>query len=140
MILLVEDNINDEKLTIRAFKKNNYTSDIVVARDGVEALDFLFGREEYEDRDTGHQPQIILLDLKLPRMSGLEVLAQIRQDERTKLIPVIVLSTSDELADRRESYRLGANSYIQKPVDFHEFVETIDLIGKYWLVVNKPPQ
>lgn len=139
MILLVEDNRNDEKLTLRAFSKSNLANKIVVARDGVEALDFLFGTGSHEGRDTKQQPAIILLDLKLPKIDGLEVLQRIREDERTRLIPVIILSTSDEQHDRTQSYQLHANSYIRKPVDFNEFIEVIKQIGMYWLILNQPP-
>lgn len=139
MILLVEDNPNDEKLTLRAFKKNNLANEIVVARDGVQALDFLFGTGSYEDRDINRQPDIILLDLQLPKIDGFEVLRRIREDDRTKLIPVIILSTSDEQRDRLQSYQLYANSYIRKPVDFNDFVEVIKQIGMYWLILNQPP-
>lgn len=138
MILLVEDNANDVKLTLRAFKKNNFANEIIVARDGEEALDFLFGIGAYEGRDTQRQPVIILLDLQLPKIDGLGVLRRIRENEQTKLIPVIILSTSDEQQDRVQSYQLHANSYIRKPVDFNDFIEVIKHIGLYWLVLNQP--
>ena len=138
-ILLVEDNPSDEKLTLRAFRKSNIANEIIVARDGVEALDYLFGTGSYEGRDITQQPQIILLDLQLPKINGLEVLRRIREDERTKLIPVIILSTSDEQKDRLQSYQLYANSYIRKPVDLNEFVEVVKQIGLYWLILNQPP-
>ncbi len=137
IILLVEDNPDDELLMIRALSKNRIANDVVVARDGVEALDYLFGRGAYEGRDTSEMPQVILLDLKLPKISGLEVLKLMREDERTKLVPVVVLTTSTEQKDKISSYNLGANSYVQKPVDFEEFIEATRQLGLYWLVINK---
>jgi two-component system response regulator len=139
IILLVEDNPDDVALTLRAFKKNNIDNEIVVARDGVEALDYLFGRGAYAGRDTANLPQIVLLDLKLPRMDGLEVLRLIRANPVTALQPVAVLTSSKEERDIVESYRLGANSYIQKPVDFSQFMEAVRQLGLYWLVLNVPP-
>lgn len=139
IILLVEDNPDDELLAIRALKKNNIMNEVVVARDGAEALDFLFGTGAYEGRDTREMPQVVLLDLKLPKIDGLGVLKRLREDERTKLLPVVVLTSSKEDKDLNESYRLGANSYIRKPVDFIQFTEAIKQLGLYWLVLNEPP-
>ncbi|MEW9900686.1 response regulator [Chitinivorax sp. PXF-14] len=137
VILLVEDNPDDEMLALRAFKKNNITNEIVVARDGVEALDYLFGNAGYAGRDTSHQPALILLDLKLPKMDGLEVLKALRADARTRLIPVVVLTTSKEEDDLLKSYTFGANSYIRKPVDFNQFIDAVRQVGLYWLVLNE---
>lgn len=137
-ILLVEDNPDDEMLALRAFKKNNITNEIVVARDGVEALDYLFGRNAHEGRDLNHQPSLILLDLKLPKLDGLEVLKSLRSNEHTKLIPVVVMTTSKEEDDLVRSYTLGANSYIRKPVDFNQFIDAVRQVGLYWLVLNEP--
>lgn len=139
VILLVEDNADDEMLAMRALKKSNIANSIVVARDGVEALDYLFGTGCYEGRDTGVLPQIVLLDLKLPKIDGLEVLRRIRADSRTKRLPVAVLTSSKEECDVIASYDLGANSYIRKPVDFDQFAESIRQLGMYWLVLNEPP-
>jgi len=140
-ILLVEDNPDDEALTMRAFKKNNIKNKIVVARDGVEALDFLLCRNVYSDRDPMEMPEVILLDLKLPKLDGLEVLRQMRNNEHTKLLPVVVLTSSKEDQDIIESYNLGANSYIRKPVDFIQFSKAIKHLGVYWLLLNEtPPQ
>ena len=139
IILLVEDNPDDVKLTLRALKKSNILNEVVVAQDGVEALDYLFGTGKFEDRDTRIMPQMILLDLKMPRMDGLEVLQRIREDERTKVLPVVILTTSSEDKDRVESYKLGANSYVRKPVDFNQFVEAVRQLGLYWLVLNEAP-
>jgi two-component system response regulator len=138
-ILLVEDNPDDVQLTIRALKKSKILNEVVVAHDGVEALDYLFGTGTYAGRDTKIMPQVVLLDLKMPRMDGLEVLQRIRQDERTKLQPVVVMTTSSEDQDRVESYNLGANSYIRKPLDFHQFAEGVRQLGIYWLVLNEAP-
>ena len=135
-ILLVEDNADDEALTLRAFKKNNIMNEIVVARDGVEALDYLFGTGAHEGRDTSIQPEVVLLDLKLPKLDGLEVLERLRADDRTRLLPVVVLTTSNEEKDIVTSYELGANSYIRKPVDFQQFIDAVGQLGLYWLVLN----
>ncbi len=139
VILLVEDNPDDEALTLRALQKNNILNQVVVARDGVEALDYLFGTGAYAGRDTRDQPQIVLLDLKLPRVDGLEVLRRMRADPRTATQPVAILTTSNEDRDILSSYQLGANSYIRKPVDFEQFIEAVRQLGMYWLVLNVPP-
>lgn len=138
--MLVEDNPNDEELTIRALKKNNDMNEIVVARDGVEALNYLFSEGSYSGRDVNIMPDLILLDLKLPQINGLEVLKRIRTDERTKLVPVVILTSSKERRDLTECYELGANSYIRKTVDFVEFRKTMELLGLYWLVFNVAPE
>jgi CheY-like chemotaxis protein len=138
-ILLVEDNPDDEALAIRALKRHHISNQIVVAHDGVEALDYLFGRGAYAGRDISIKPTVVLLDLKLPRMNGLEVLQQIREDERTRLLPVVVLTTSSEEQDMLDSYSYGCNSYIRKPVDFVQFSEAIRQLGMYWLLMNEPP-
>jgi two-component system response regulator len=136
-ILLVEDSPKDEALTLRALKKSNIANTVMVAHDGVEALDYLFGRSADGCHNT--MPQLILLDLKLPKLDGHEVLKRIRSDARTQLLPVVILTTSIEDTDRLEGYRLGANSYIRKPVDFAEFAEAIIQLGLYWLVLNEAP-
>jgi len=138
-ILLVEDNPDDEALTLRAFKKHNITNEVVVAHDGAEALEYLFGTGRYAGRDLEVMPQLILLDLKLPKVDGLEVLRQLRADDRTRLLPVVVLTSSTEERDLVESYRLGANSYVRKPVDFTQFAEAARQLGLYWLLMNQPP-
>ena len=138
-ILLVEDNPDDETLTIRALKKNKILNDVVIAHDGAEALDYLFGTGKFAHRDMSVQPQVVLLDLNLPKISGLEVLKRIRADENTKLMPVVILTTSNEEKDLIGSYQLGANSYIRKPVDFEQFSEAIRQLGMYWLVLNRAP-
>ena len=138
-ILLVEDNPDDAKLTLRAFKLNKMLNPIVVTRDGVEALDFLFARGAYAERAGKPPPTLIILDLKLPRLDGLGVLRAIRDDERTKLIPVVILTSSKEEQDLIQGYSLGANSYVRKPVDFAEFQEAVKLLGIYWLMTNQPP-
>ena len=138
-ILLVEDNPDDEALTIRAFQKNNLTNEIVVARDGAEALEYLFGTDRYAGRDISEQPGLVLLDLKLPRVDGLEVLRQMRADPRTQTVPVVILTSSREERDIEGGYRLGANSYVCKPVDFAEFLEATRQLGLYWLLLNQPP-
>lgn len=139
MILLVEDNPDDEALTIRALKKNNIGNRLVVVRDGVEAIDFLFGSGPYKDRDLKETPQVVLLDLKLPKMDGLEVLRRIRENESTRLLPVVILTSSKEEQDILKGYKLGANSYVRKPVDFDQFVEAVRQLGLYWLVLNEAP-
>jgi CheY-like chemotaxis protein len=139
IILLVEDNPDDEMLTLRALKKNNILNDVVVAHDGVEALDYLFARGSYAGRDTNIMPEVILLDLKMPKVDGLEVLRQVREDARTRLLPIVVLTSSKEERDMIESYSLGANSYIRKPVDFIQFGDAVQQLGLYWLVLNVPP-
>jgi two-component system response regulator len=139
VILLVEDNPDDVQLTLRALKKNKIMNDVVAAQDGVEALEYLYGTGQYAGRDTKVLPQVVLLDLKMPRMDGLEVLHRIRADERTKLLPVVILTTSSEDKDRVESYKLGANSYIRKPVDFNQFAVSVQQLGLYWLVLNEAP-
>lgn len=139
IILLVEDNPDDEALTLRALRKNNIFNRVVVARDGVEALDYLFGTGIHAGRDTENQPQVILLDLKLPKLDGLEVLKRIRADARTRLQPVVILTTSNEDRDIVSSYELGANSFIRKPVDFEQFIEAVRQLGLYWLVLNIAP-
>ncbi len=138
-ILLVEDNQNDITLTLRALKKNGITNDVTIARDGAEALDYLFGTGPFEGRDATVLPVLILLDLKLPKISGIEVLQRLRLDERTRLVPVVILTTSGEEQDLIDGYRFGANSYIRKPVDFNNFIEAVRQLGLYWLVLNEPP-
>ena len=138
-ILLVEDNPDDEALTIRALKKNNILNEVIVARDGEEALEYLFGTGRYEGRDTNNQPQVILLDLQLPKLSGHEVLKRLRADKRTALQPVVILTTSSEQSDITASYENGANSYTRKPVDFNQFIEAVKQLGLYWLVLNEAP-
>ncbi len=139
VILLVEDNADDEALTLRALKKNNITNKVVVARDGVEAVDYLFGTGSYAGRAPDDLPQIVLLDLKLPKLDGCEVLTRLRADQRTKTLPVIILTSSKEQQDIVYGYGLGANSYIRKPVDFDQFVEAVRQLGLYWLVLNEKP-
>jgi two-component system response regulator len=138
-ILLVEDNADDEKLTLRALKKNIIGNEVVVARNGAEALDYLFGAGSYSGRDTRLMPQVVLLDLKLPKIDGLEVLRRLRADERTKLLPVVLLTSSNEEQDRLSGYGFGANSYVRKPVDFNQFTEAVRQLGLYWLVLNEQP-
>jgi len=139
IILLVEDNPDDVELTLRAFKKCNIANEVVVARDGVEALDYLFGTGAYAGRDLSVMPAVVLLDLKLPRIDGLEVLRRLRADERTRCLPVVVLTSSNEDQDVVNSYQLGANSYIRKPVDFIQFIEAARQLGIYWLLLNEAP-
>jgi two-component system, response regulator len=138
-ILLVEDNADDEKLTLRALKKNKIRNDVIIARDGVEALDYLFGTGAYTGRDLNAMPQVVLLDLNLPKVGGLEVLRRLRMDSRTKLLPVVILTSSNEERDRIQGYDLGANSYVRKPVDFSQFIDAARQLGLYWLVTNEPP-
>jgi two-component system response regulator len=137
VILLVEDNPKDEELTLRAFKKSNILNPVVVARDGVQALDYLFARGDHANRDSGAMPQVVFLDLKLPKLDGLEVLKTLRADGRTRLLPVVILTSSNEEQDLIQSYSLGANSYVRKPVDFAQFVEAARQLGLYWLVLNE---
>lgn len=139
-ILLVEDNPDDLELATRALKKGGYGESIMVARDGVEALDFMFGTGAFAGRDTTAQPTVVLLDLKLPRLGGHEVLERLRKDKRTQLVPVVVLTSSDERDDIRGAYARGANSYIRKPVEFNRFTTVLGEIGRYWLELNSPPQ
>ena len=141
MILLVEDNPDDEAVTVRALHKNKIANNLMVVREGVEALDFVFCTGVYSERDPKELPEVVLLDLKLPKVDGLEVLRQIRADDRTRLLPVVILTSSKEEQDLIASYSLGANSYIRKPVGFSQFVEAIHQLGMYWLVLNEmPPQ
>ena len=138
-ILLIEDNPDDVDLTLRSLKKHNITNEVTVITDGAEALDWLFGTGKHADRDISEIPAVVLLDLKLPKVDGLEVLRRIRGDDRTNLIPVVILTSSKEEADRINGYKLGANSYVQKPVDFNKFSEAIRQLGLYWLLLNEPP-
>jgi two-component system response regulator len=137
-ILLVEDNRDDEALTLRALKKNNIHNEVVVARDGVEALDYLFGTGVHAGRDLSVMPQVILLDLKLPKIDGLEVLRRLRSEAGTRLLPVVILTSSTQEEDRIAGYGLGANSYVRKPVDFAQFIEAVRQLGLYWLILNEP--
>ncbi len=139
VILLVEDNPDDAALTIRAFRKSRIMNEVVAVRDGVAALEYLFGTGEYAARDTSVLPQVVLLDLKLPKLSGLEVLRKIREHPRTKLLPVVILTSSKEEQDRMNGYSLGCNSYVRKPVDFVQFTEAANQLGLYWLVLNERP-
>jgi CheY-like chemotaxis protein len=139
-ILLVEDNPNDEELTLRALKKHNLTNKVHVVRDGAEALEFIFATGAYKDRKVENGPKVILLDLKLPKVDGLGVLRRIKSDERTKMTPVVVLTSSKEDRDIVESYKLGLNSYIVKPVDFDKFIQAVSQLGLYWLLLNQPPR
>ena len=138
-ILLVEDNLDDIDLTLRALKKNNIKNEVQVVHDGVEALDFLFGRGRYKDRDLRTLPTVILLDVKLPKIDGMEVLKQIRDNEITKFIPVVILTSSREEQDLIMGYSLGVNSYVRKPVDFNQFAEAVSQLGLYWLLLNETP-
>ena len=139
VILLVEDNPSDVKLTKRALEQNQIANKLIVAEDGREALDYLFGLGQYAGRDVRDFPAVVLLDLKLPRIDGLEVLKEIRSNEHTMLIPVVILTSSDQEKDLIASYKLGANSYIRKPVDFNQFAEAVRNLGMYWLLLNEPP-
>jgi two-component system, response regulator len=138
-ILLVEDNPDDEELTLLSLRKNNLAHDIVVVRDGVEAIEFLFCNGQYASRDPAHAPTVILLDLKLPKLDGLGVLKRLRADARTRTLPVVVLTSSSQDADVIASYNLGANSYVRKPVEFGAFVEAVSSLGLYWVLLNRPP-
>ena len=138
-ILLVEDNPDDEELTLLAFKQGNILNEVVVARDGVEALDYLFAAGKYAGRDPARTPELILLDLKLPKLGGLQVLERLRADPRTALIPVVILTSSSEEEDITASYRLHANSYVRKPVEFHRFADAVRQLGLYWLLLNEGP-
>jgi len=138
-ILLVEDNPQDVELTLRALKRHNLANKVHVVKDGAEALDFLFATGSYAERNMNHTPKVILLDLKLPKVDGLEVLRRIKSDERTKTIPVVVLTSSREEQDMVDSYKLGVNSYIVKPVDFDKFVDAVGELGLYWLLLNEQP-
>lgn len=139
IILLVEDNPDDEALTLRALKKNNIRNEVIVTRDGAEALDYLFGAGAYAGRDTADLPTVVLLDLKLPKVDGLEVLRRIRDDARTKFLPVVILTSSKEEQDLQEGYRQGCNSYVRKPVNYDEFLEAARQLGLYWLLLNEAP-
>ena len=138
LILLVEDNPDDQVLTLRALKQQNISNEVVIANDGAEALDYLFGKGRYADRDTSITPMLVLLDLKLPKIDGLEVLRQIRHDNRTQYLPVVILTTSSEEQDIVSGYASGANSYVRKPVDFGRFAEAVRQLGLYWLLLNEP--
>jgi len=139
VILLVEDNPSDVKLTKRALEQNQIANQLIVAEDGREALDYLFGLGQYSGRDIHDVPAVVLLDLKLPRVDGLEVLKEIRANEHTSVLPVVILTSSDQEKDLIDGYKLGANSYIRKPVDFQQFVEAVRNVGLYWLLLNEPP-
>lgn len=139
VILLVEDNPDDEKLTIMGFKKNNIANEIVVARDGKEAVDYLMGTGQYEGRDVHELPQVVVLDLKLPKLTGIEVLKLVRETEHTRYLPVVILTSSKEDKDMVESYELGVNAYVQKPIDFHEFADAVRHLGMFWLLLNNWP-
>jgi len=139
MILLVEDNADEELFVLRALKKNGITNRVSVVRDGEEALDFLFCANAHAERDPNDMPQLVLLDIKLPKIDGLEVLRRIRAEKRTSLVPVVMLTSSKEPEDRVKAYQAGANSYIRKPIDFSEFIESVGLLGMYWLMLNIGP-
>lgn len=139
VILLVDDDPNDVELTLRAFRNHPLGNKIVVARDGLEALDYLCGTGAYAGRDPAHQPQVVLLDLNLPAIDGLEVLRRIRADERFRRLPIVILTSSNEDSDKLAGYGLGANSYVRKPVDFRQFSEAVTRLGLYWMLVNEPP-
>jgi len=138
-ILLIEDNPDDIELTVRAFRKNNIANNLVVTRDGVEALDYLFCRGTYAKRNIKETPRLILLDLKLPKMDGLQVLECLRAEEYTKMVPIVILTSSREEQDLISGYKYGANSYVRKPIDFNQFVDAVRNIGLYWLLINEPP-
>jgi len=140
VVLLVEDNPDDVELTLRAFKKYNIMNEVVIVSDGAEALDYLFGKGKYAGRDISKLPEVVLLDLKLPKVDGLEVLQRLRADERTKHLPVVILTSSNEELDMINGYKLGANSYVQKPVEFTQFSEAVGRLGIYWLLLNKSPK
>ena len=139
-ILLVEDNMSEAELTIRALKKNNLANKLVHLKNGAEALDFIFAQGDYEGRKVENGPRVILLDLKMPKINGIEVLKKIREDERTKKIPVVILTSSKEDPDIQECYRLGVNSYVVKPVDFEAFIKAVSDLGLYWMLLNQPPK
>ncbi|TRX20624.1 response regulator [Flavobacterium franklandianum] len=139
-ILLIEDNKNDAELTIRALKKNNLANKLVHLKDGAEAIDFIFAEGNYSGRKVENIPKVILLDLKMPKVNGIEVLKKIKADERTKKIPVVILTSSKEDPDIQECYRLGVNSYVVKPVQFEEFVKSVSELGLYWIISNQPPR
>ena len=139
MVLLVEDNPDDEALTMRALKQSKLANEIIITRDGNEALEFMFGTGKFEGRDVSHTPAVVLLDLKLPKLSGLEVLERLRADPRTKLVPVVVLTSSSEDEDMLRSYQLGANSYVRKPVVFGKFADAVSQLGLYWVLLNQLP-
>lgn len=139
LILLIEDNPDDEELTLLAFEQSRTTTEVVVARDGVEALDYLFGTGKFAERNLDVMPSLVLLDLQLPRVNGMEVLQRVRADNRTKLLPVVIMTTSNEQQDIINSYKLGCNSYIRKPVDFEQFQTAVQQLGMYWLLLNEPP-
>ncbi len=139
IILLVEDNPDDVELTLLSLKQHNISNEVVVTRDGAEALDYLFTTGVYADRDRSIMPTVVLLDLKLPKIDGLEVLRRLRADERTKLLPVVILTSSNEQQDMLNGYKLGANSYVRKPVDFSQFSDAVKQLGLYWLLLNEPP-
>lgn len=139
-ILIIEDNMSDAEMTIRALKKNNLTNKLLHLKDGVEALDFLFARGNYSGRKVENVPKVILLDLKMPKVNGLQVLQKLKSDERTKKIPVVILTSSNEDPDIQECYRLGVNSYVVKPVQFEQFVKSVSELGLYWMMLNQPPR
>lgn len=139
VILLVEDNSDDQVLTLRALKKNNILNEVVVARDGAEALDYLFATGNFAGRDTSETPAVILLDLKLPKINGLEVLTRLRADPRTSMLPIVILTSSREEQDIIDGYNFGANSYVRKPVNFEQFNEAVRQLGLYWLLLNESP-
>jgi len=139
IVLLVEDNPDDEELTLRALRKNHITNEIIVVRDGAETLDYLFAEGKYSGRDARLMPVLVLLDLKIPKIDGIEVLKRLRADPRTKVLPIVILTTSNEEKDILQSYNLNANSFVRKPVDFDEFTEAVKNLGLYWLLINQPP-